>query len=457
MHIQQAIFTSARTDRGDGYQLVASSPGFTDEDAQDLQIRGPSHDSMADARPGSQSVNFHRLPSGAFAVSRTVLAGAEYSERGALRVYTQFLAVPADLFDRFSNNPFAVLRAVMAQGAIDVINQPPRSLPAIRLVGRASAFDEDLVRRVAERPEGSWLGTLVDHATRGRAMAVLFDGDREALMEALLLCCPPELRRTQTFSTCLRPSARRPVRILVIPCEAEDRRKLRRADLTVADLSVADAPPAPNAGWGAVVQRAALTGDWLPVSDEVARVNQGANVLDLTCRATEILGSASPPSIPRPASSASMERPAAEFPVDPLRDTELIPDSLRATLPLPTAPQWSPVRFRTGTGAVCLESDQDPSVLFGAKVPRAARLLQRADDAIFDALAGRAGALCDFQTVWPKVHAQLSGALGEALREQYLRHALAVWRHFEDGDQLRDANRAIAALEVVSTVLGERD
>ena len=46
MLIEQAVFTSARTDRAEGYQLVARSPGVVEEDAREISVWCPSHDSL---------------------------------------------------------------------------------------------------------------------------------------------------------------------------------------------------------------------------------------------------------------------------------------------------------------------------------------------------------------------------------------------------------------------------
>ena len=46
VQIEQAIFTSAKSDRASGYHLVSRSPGITEADARDLASWGPSHDSL---------------------------------------------------------------------------------------------------------------------------------------------------------------------------------------------------------------------------------------------------------------------------------------------------------------------------------------------------------------------------------------------------------------------------
>ncbi len=74
--IEQAIFTSAQTSRGDGYHLVARSHGVSEEDAQQLAVWGPSHGALRDDRDEASSINFNRLTSGTLCVSKTVAAGA---------------------------------------------------------------------------------------------------------------------------------------------------------------------------------------------------------------------------------------------------------------------------------------------------------------------------------------------------------------------------------------------
>ena len=86
MFVEQAIFTSLKTRRQEGYQLAAVSPGIASEGAKELEVWGPAHDSLLDGMQGASSVNFHPLTSGDYCVSRTVAAGEEYSGRGGPRI-----------------------------------------------------------------------------------------------------------------------------------------------------------------------------------------------------------------------------------------------------------------------------------------------------------------------------------------------------------------------------------
>ena len=74
MNIEQAIFTSAETERAAGYQVVAQSAGVCEADARELAVWGPSHDSMLEFDSDATNINFHPLPSGAYCVSRTAPA-----------------------------------------------------------------------------------------------------------------------------------------------------------------------------------------------------------------------------------------------------------------------------------------------------------------------------------------------------------------------------------------------
>src|SRR4051812_38066213 len=93
MRLEQAIFTSIQSSRLDGYQLAAVSSGITPEQAKELTVWGPAHDSAWDTRRDARSINFHPISDGTFCLSCTVLAGAEYSGRAGGRVYTQMFLV----------------------------------------------------------------------------------------------------------------------------------------------------------------------------------------------------------------------------------------------------------------------------------------------------------------------------------------------------------------------------
>jgi hypothetical protein len=102
VRLTQAIFTSTKGSRLDGYQLAGRSPGVSEAIAKELTTWGPAHDSLWDTRQDARSVNFHPLSTGDYCLSCTTVGGAEYSGRGGWRIYTQMFLLPAEALTRFA-------------------------------------------------------------------------------------------------------------------------------------------------------------------------------------------------------------------------------------------------------------------------------------------------------------------------------------------------------------------
>ena len=217
MRLEQAIFTSVRSTRLDGYQLAATSGGISDAVAKELTIWGPAHDSLWDTRHDARSVNFHPLATGDYCVSCTTLAGAEYSGRGGGRVYSQMFVVPRDALERFAWDPFLVLRALAAAGRLVVHDTVPQSLPTVPLLGRSEPPDESLTRQVIDEIGAKVLGDVVEAVATCRSVALLTSGHVERLFQAILHSFSSEDRQTISFTTNLKDSARRPFKLFVLP------------------------------------------------------------------------------------------------------------------------------------------------------------------------------------------------------------------------------------------------
>src|SRR5688572_14277912 len=161
MFLEQAIFTSVRGGRLDGYQLAAQSAGVSLELAKELTAWGPAHDSLWSAASDARSVNFHPLEGGEYCLSRTIFAGAEYSDRGGGRVYTQMIVLPTEALARFGNNPFLILRALSASGRLAASHELAKELPRLPLVGQNQA-DDALARQVAQEIGAELFAELVE-------------------------------------------------------------------------------------------------------------------------------------------------------------------------------------------------------------------------------------------------------------------------------------------------------
>lgn len=238
MLMEQAVYTSVRGPRRDGYQLVATSPGISREQAQELATWGPAHDSFCDAR-AKTSVNFHRLATGGYAISRSVLGGAEYSGRGGERVYTQMLVVDEQLFSRFAYHPFRVLEALQAAGRLEVLDRISSPLPQLPLPGRGSACQATRLARATRLFGAERLTMLVEAATSQCWIGIVADVCQVELLAAAWEVVPLPLRPRISFTTGLRISPQRPFRFVVLPADPAALRQFARHDNhVVLDLTV---------------------------------------------------------------------------------------------------------------------------------------------------------------------------------------------------------------------------
>ncbi len=249
--IKQAIFTSVRSGRNDGYQLAATSPGISADDARELSKWGPAHDSVYAERSTSGCVNFHSLSSGLYSISHTVSAGREYSGRGGERIYTHNFLVPPEAMARFANNPFRIMDALVASGRASVMKSIPKQLQPVPLVGRASAVNTTNLEKLCRTIGTDKLAALLNAALTCSDLGVITDVSPDRLFAGLLDLIPPPFRPKFCFTTGLKVSPRRPFRLMVLPDDAEEqRRATRQVGLTALDLSN-ESPTkfAPDRGW----------------------------------------------------------------------------------------------------------------------------------------------------------------------------------------------------------------
>ena len=73
--------------------------------------------------------------------------------------------------------------------------------------------------------------------------------------------------------------------------------------------------------------------------------------------------------------------------------------------------------------------------------------LEALDDAVYDAIAGKQGAIDDVLGLWPQVRERLESEMVDESREQYLRYTMSVWEDFLQDST--DPAKAVAALDVM--------
>jgi len=228
MRVEQAIFTSIQSERLNGYQLAATSPGISAERAKELTLWGPAHDSLVDARPGVRSINFHAVAGGEFCLSCTTIAGSEYSGRGGGRVYTQMFVLTAEHLERFANDPFLILRAIDAGGRLVVQEQVPAKLAAMSLVGRCEQIDSQVVAQVLDDVGIASFDEILAGLGGTASVAVATSAPVEKLFQALLHALPAETRTKCSFTTGLKHSPRRPFKLFTVPGDESTIRQSQR-------------------------------------------------------------------------------------------------------------------------------------------------------------------------------------------------------------------------------------
>lgn len=519
MLIEQAIFTSAESDHAVGYHLVARSPGLDEADARELSVWGPSHGSLESSSAATAvSVNFFRLPSGAYCVSKTQLAGEEYSRRG-LRTYTNCLVVGAEVLARFANNPFALLRAAWAKGLLKVCDTVPSQLVPFQLAGRAAPVDEGLIGQLVEQCGPSGVGRLLD-AVLGEKPVILIGVQKpDATVAGLLNLLPLSCRGELSFTTGLKYCPRRPFHLLIASEESAELRRLFRQQLiNVVDLSpparmisgavdqrVAGAgakrcpgntdnqagaeakkglvvgagassrspggkgaSPANLAGWAGYITKCIEHDALSQVIDELRNRQQGLYLANLNDLGDHLLQNFPVSAASKPARRDHRARATIE---EAAATTD---DDFLAML-LTSAPQSSDEpdndsSDEAGEHEIPLKEEaaakrqvhlgrlsirQAPSVLMDVDGPQVLERLEKLDDVVFDAIAGDERALEEMSCLWPQLVAELGPDKLEESREHYLRYSLSIWESCLD-DGLRDPLRAIASLHVLSILFSDR-
>lgn len=441
--IEQAIFTSAETARGSGYQVVAASSGIAESDLCELTAWSPSHDALLEAGPGAVSVNFHPLPSGAYCISRTTPAGCEYSGRG-VRVYSQCLIVSPRALRRFACNPFALLRAALASGAVQVYDRIPSQLEPLRLAGRAAAVDAALLRRLAANPGPDWMAAMVQAALDSVSIALVGGPPAEQLIAGLINCLPPECRKEFSFSTGLKFSPRRPFRVVALSGDPEEQRRVERL-YNVAVLRLDGSPPVeftPVDAWARCIYRALRSGRIPFLASELASLPADVTMQDLPILGLQLL-EAFETSVMAGGGDAEafcLESPPPEPPAEAI---SVAHGAHRRAQGDSSAP-----------GPAASEPSA-PSKFFHVSDPEALRILEHLDDLVYDAIAGDAGAMEQLKAQWPQMRARLGDPLLAESRTQYLRYALSIWEQVLGPDGNRQPSRALHALDVVCLLFDE--
>ncbi len=307
IEIEHAVFTSNRSISGQGYRVVAWSPGVTVEEQQHLAKSSPSHNSMCDASDSAVALSFYNLRSGRHCVARTTHAGREQTGRGGQRVLTQSFVLTGEQLARFQNNPFSVLRALEAARGFVADHRLPRTLqpvhPSLALGARKNP-SASVIASGFDAVGHQMMGFLLNHAIRAatvreRSPSLIAAGIEPAaiVVEALLLAMPVHLRSAFSFTIGLKFALSRRYRISMVgPDLAHTRRIIAGQGIQLLESAdTNDVPAHEQSSWATMVldcrntgqleALVALNGKWFDDAapetlDHVARLRITLNHLE---------------------------------------------------------------------------------------------------------------------------------------------------------------------------------
>lgn len=110
--VDQCVFTSVRSPMGEGYRIIAKTPGIKPEEAAELPQRAPSHGGLCEKDEHATGMLAFQLASGRYAIGFSRHAGREHTARGGLRAHTHFVVIDETDYSAFNFDPWAVVAAI---------------------------------------------------------------------------------------------------------------------------------------------------------------------------------------------------------------------------------------------------------------------------------------------------------------------------------------------------------
>jgi hypothetical protein len=432
--VEQVRFTRVGASRLAGSQAMAASPGVCADDVRELAAWEPSRDSMRDTVPEAESLNFHPLPSGAYCISRTRLADGAHAGQ---RMDGHCLIVSPEVLGHFGNHPFTLDHAASQQGLWRHDGDPGPTLPSLTLSGGAAAVDETLLAELAADESGPGrMATLVQAARDSVCLAVVCGPSPDRWIAGLLNCLPPALRLDFSFATGLKFSPRRAFRIVALSDDPAERLWLSNyPNVTVVDLfsDVLEHPIAID-GWSRLVERALALGRIEFLASQMSKRRFELTQDDLPALGLQLLEYLD----------------VGEWSNEPLA-TEAEPAVARIAPGRAHAAhhQFGKSAAMPANPAQATWANSDPNC------PEILDKLEHLDDLVYEAISGQATSIEQLRSAWPRLLEELGEAHLAESREQYLRYALSIWEGCVESNGVRDATRAVQALDVLCLLFGD--
>lgn len=216
LSFDQAIFTSIRTPTGEGYRIIAASPGIRAEEKAEITRRSPSHDSLTGSA-GEDPVGFssYRLGSGRRVVAYHCHAGTEHTARGGARVYTRMLVVKPDDFRSCESDALRLYTAL----AVATEREGPLLKPQLGYPPLSVDLSNYERNRFALGATGAmdWVWALADAMLTGRRVVLVGAPQPESLLQWAMLAIPRAVRERVEASAGVQFSASRRLQFVLLP------------------------------------------------------------------------------------------------------------------------------------------------------------------------------------------------------------------------------------------------
>ncbi len=218
---ERAVFTSARSLMGEGYRLIACSPGLTTEHKQELTRRCPSHGGLSadsNGAGGGRAWASLALESGGHAVIASCAAGSEHSGRGGSRIYSRIAVLTDADFARFFCDPMRVRATLKPWEDEPPLAGPVNCLAPLNMTPPGNS-------REARSAGLAWRSLPTDALRLGWILRVMLERrpvivnnapTPDIAMRHLLAATPVAVRRTLSISVGLTYAPSRPVRVAFV-------------------------------------------------------------------------------------------------------------------------------------------------------------------------------------------------------------------------------------------------
>jgi hypothetical protein len=230
----QALFTSIRSPMGEGYRIVAASPGVRPEERSEITRWSPSHGSLCSDEPCAEGISSYPVPTGRQCIAHSRYGGTEHTARGGQRVLTHAILIAKQDFAQLSSNPLRVWAAVPPLVEPGPDDRFPPHLPLLNLEPDPHQV---LAGGGLVGLEPEVLCAICSQLTAGQRLVVRGARRPFAALEWALMLLPVGLRAKISVTAGIRVSPSRPVGLAwVEPDAGETARAIMGQDIQLIDL-----------------------------------------------------------------------------------------------------------------------------------------------------------------------------------------------------------------------------